>query len=119
MPEPLIDVFAEGTPTVRFCARCLRVNPAPGEPVDRAWEPGDISSALPADPDAAVAVGLLITFLDSLALNRDAVETVVDYLEQCGVDPLLALDRLGTAPLLAPDIDLDRRRHQLAQVLGE
>ncbi len=118
-PAPLADVFEEAPSAVRLCQRCLRVEPAPGEAVDLPWEPGEASGALPADPDAAVALGGLVTFLSSLALYRGEIEVIVAYLEARGVDPLLALDRLGTAPLLEPDIELDRRRHQLAQVLKD
>lgn len=111
----------EGDPaTVLLCEHCLQVHPAPGRPVDAAWEPGETSSALPNDAEASVALGMLITFLSSLALHRREAEAVVAYLEEYpGVDPLIALDRVTTAPLLDPAIDIDRRRHQLAQLLDD
>lgn len=120
VPTPCRRVLAGDPATVTLCGRCLSVHPAPGVPVDRDWEPADVSDALPPDPDAAVAVGMLVTLLSSLALHRREIETIVEYLEEHpGVDPLLALDRLGTSPVLEPPTDLDRRRDQLAQILGD
>jgi hypothetical protein len=37
--------------------------------------------------------------------------------ERGGVDPLLVLDRLHAQGGVQPDFDLDRRRHQLEQLL--
>lgn len=120
VPTPCRGLLDGDPATVTMCGHCLTVSPAPGVPVDRDWDPSDASGALPADPAAAVAVGMLVTLLSSLALHRREIETIVEYLEEHpGVDPLLALDRLGTSPLLAPPTDLDRRRDQLAQVLGD
>lgn len=109
----------DGDPAmIELCQRCLGVTPAPGRPATRDWDPHAVDEALPADPDAAVAVALLVTLLSSLALNRTEIEQVVDYLEaEAGVDPLLAIQRLADNDALAPAADLDRREHQLAQFL--
>ena len=61
----------------------------------------------------AVAVGLL----DSLALHRPALEELLGAAERAGVDPLLVLDRLHAQGGVQPGFDLDRRRHQLQQLL--
>jgi hypothetical protein len=55
--------------------------------------------------------------LDSLALNRAAIESLVAFLEAEGVDLFLTLDRLLESPDVEPYVDLARRRDQLAQLL--
>lgn len=118
VPADCRQVIAEAPAAVRLCHDCLHVAPAPGRTVDSAWEPGDVTTALPNDPDAALAVALLVGLLESLALNRDEILTVVESLEREGVDPLLAVDRLADDPRVSPAVDLARRRDQLAQVMG-
>ena len=118
MPEPILDVLEAETSIVRVCEHCLTVEPAPATPVTREWSPTDVNDALPKDPDAAVATAVLLTLLSSLALNREEIQSVVEYLEtEQGVDPLLALDRISTVPGLHLPIDPQRRRAQLAQLL--
>lgn len=111
----------EGDPaTVAVCPACLTVEPAPGSEVDRDWTPGEVSDALPADADAAIALAMLVTLLSSIALHRREIEALVAFLEERpGEDALLALDRIASAPLLEPPIDVSRRRHQLAQMMGD
>lgn len=67
--------------------------------------------------DGGVGLVVLLQQLDSLALNRPAIESVVGYLETQGVDLFLTLDRLLDAPDVDPYFDLARRRDQLAQLL--
>lgn len=119
VPPDCRSVLAGAPTTIRLCQECLATDPDPGTQVDRGWAPEDVTPALPSDPDAAVAVAILVDLLDSLALNRREIVTVVEYLERGGVDPLLAIDRVADDPSLSPHVDLDRRRDQLAQVLGQ
>ena len=119
MPESITDALEIGSSIVRVCEHCLTVEPSPGTQITRNWEPADVSEALPKDPEAAVATAVLLTLLSSLALNREEIQSVVEYLEtEQGVDPLLALDRISTVPEFDPPIDPKRRRAQLAQLLN-
>lgn len=118
-PTPDDVPVDDETRIVRVCTRCLAVTPAAGEPVDREWDPAEVSAALPSDPDAAVGVAVLVTLLDSLALNRRAIERAVAGLDAAGVDSLLTLERIEADERLEPIIDLPRRRAQLAQLLEE
>lgn len=116
VPSPLRDVFDSHAERVWICERCLATE-ATEEP-DDGWDPAQTNTALPSEPGAAVGVAILVGLLESLALNRESVIETVEYLEGTGEDPLLAIDRIRTTPTLEPPADLDRRRVQLAQVLG-
>lgn len=118
LPEALQGHLEDDPDIVSMCEQCLRVAAAGCRSVDPTWDPAETSGVLPADPDAAIGLGVLVTLLESLAINRSGIEAVVGYLEEeHGVDPLLALDRIATAPLLKPNIDVRGRRDQLAQML--
>ena len=119
VPDDCRDLVAGDTGTVLVCRRCLAIEPTDESITEMTPVVTDISSALPSDAEAAVAVVILVELLESLALNRREIETVVDYLERNGVDPLLALDRLANERRTTDRVDLDRRQHQLAQVLGQ
>lgn len=119
VPTGVRGLLADDPETVRVCEVCLLAQPAPGAALTPGWDPAAVNGALPTDPDAAIALSFLVTFLSSLALHRAEIEETVVYLEEAhGVDPLLALDRLKTTPQLQPAIDLSRRREQLAQLLS-
>lgn len=118
LPEPCRSAVKPPSPIVQLCPACLHVSPAPGTPLDRGWDPTDISSALPNEQTEAVAVSLLVSLLESIALNRDEIFTVVTYLEGRGVDPLTAIDRVAGDETITPVADLDSRREQLAQLLA-
>jgi hypothetical protein len=102
--------------TSALCTTCLRVDAAddaPDAPAAVDWEP------LPSG-EAGVAMALLLGKLDSLALNRADITTLVDHVETAGGDPFLALDRLvalATAGDIEPNVDLDRRAAQLRSML--
>ena len=49
--------------------------------------------------------------------GRAALEELLVATERAGVDPLLVLDRLHAQGGVQPGFDLDRRRHQLQQLL--
>lgn len=107
--------LAEHAPAdaVAVCTDCLTVAPAeepPAEPPDTRR----ISDALPVDEDAALAVVLAVDLLASLATNREAIESLLEYAERRGADPVLALERLAADPEVSPAVDLERRRRQLS-----
>lgn len=142
VPEGLRKYAPDGgeTGTATLCPNCLAVGPVAeqtvesadgrsvespdGQPVDsidgRASDSASfsrVSDALPADRDAAVSVALLVGLLDSLALNRERIEELVDELEHGGTDVFLVLDRLAADSDVDAAVDLDRRRTQLEQLL--
>lgn len=100
--------------TVAVCRRCLTVAPAAESDEPPNWTA--VSDALPRD-DRAVPVLLLVGLLDSLATNGPAIESLVAALERDGVDAFGTVDRLAADDELDPAVDLDRRRHQLEQLL--
>lgn len=117
IPAPCREILANDPAQIAFCEDCLTLRPAPAASVDPDWDPSTTSPAFPADLEAAVGVVLLVTLLESLALNRAAIGEIVRYLETAGVDPLLVLDRLAVTPGTTPPIALADRRDQLAQIM--
>lgn len=116
VPPEYRDHVPEGSERVGLCPECLTLAPteAPLEPrFDR------ISSAFPTAEAAAVPLAIAIGLLDSLALNRDALGELIPAAEAAGADPLLLLDRLHVQGGVDPDFDIDRRRHQIEQLLEE
>ncbi|MDG5760686.1 DUF6276 family protein [Natronococcus sp. A-GB1] len=107
---------------VSVCTRCLTVDPVESE-ADSTAESDDkpdfarISDALPPRPEQAIPLVLAIDLSSSLATNRAAIESLFEDVERAGTDPLLAIDRLVADPTLEPAVDLERRRHQLEQLL--
>lgn len=117
VPTACRELLSGDPATIRVCERCLSVDPVSATPVTRDWDPRTVSDALPSDPAGAVAMAMLVTLLDSLALHRSAVTTLTAALEtEWGVDPLLALDRIAADSAIDPGVDLTRRRHQVAQL---
>jgi hypothetical protein len=100
-----------------LCPECLTLAAAGDEPADPDPRFDRISSAFPTDETAAVPLAIAIGLLDSLALNRAALQKLVPDAESAGADPLLLLDRLHVQGGVDPDFDIDRRRHQLEQLL--
>lgn len=105
----------ESSAHAALCPACLAfasVDAAPGEPrFDR------MSDAFPTNEAAAVPLAIAVGLLDSLALHRAALEDLFVDAERAGVDPLLVLDRLHAQGGVQPEFDVDRRRHQLQQLL--
>lgn len=114
IPETYRDVSPVDTQAAAACRVCLTVDPYDGSGDDSV---SPISDALPADRDTAAGVVLLIGLMESLALNRQAIESLVQTLESEGVDVLLVLRRLADDPDIRPAIDLGRRIHQVEQLL--
>ncbi|WP_254521394.1 DUF6276 family protein [Natrinema caseinilyticum] len=135
VPDEYREYAPSEAPTVTFCPRCLSLEPAPrsdstatgddapdvfpGEDGAAAENPDftRVSDAFPRRPERAVPLALAIGLCSSLATNRTAIELLLREVERLGADPLLVLDRLGDDPSVEPAIDLERRRHQLEQLL--
>lgn len=96
-----------------ICPQCLRVVSATEGPMEPSFD--TLGSSFP-QGEAGVAMALLVGLLDSLALNRRAIEDVAAHVERHGADVFLTLDRLATTTA-APSLDLDRRLAQLHSVL--
>ncbi|WP_121820294.1 DUF6276 family protein [Halostella salina] len=115
VPSDLRDHAPDDGDAAAICTDCLRVHPA-AEPADDP-EFGAVSDAFPTAASAAVPAALLLGVLPSLALNRESITVLVGRVEAAGTDPLLLCDRLAADPTLSPSVDLERRRHQLEQLL--
>ncbi|WP_339102220.1 DUF6276 family protein [Haloterrigena salinisoli] len=116
IPEEYREHAPGESPAGTLCTRCLNVDPEGAGPLE---EPDftRVSDAYPTDPDAAVPFALAVDLCSSLATNRAAIEDLLEAVERAGTDPLLVLDRLLDDPDVEPYIDLERRRHQLEQLL--
>ena len=100
-----------------ICTRCLRVvSAAEAGRSDAATADPDLAAVDPAFPsgEAGIALALCCGKLESFALNRAAIETLVEHAERAGADAFAFFDRLD-----APDaaFDLDRRRATLLDAL--
>lgn len=120
VPPDLRAYAPEGTSEdasgAAICTRCLRVHPAESDAGDPDVDVGGLADFFP-EGEAGVALALALGLLDSLALNRDAIETLLRRVERAGADPFLVLDRLAAAGRIDPHFDVDRRRDQLEQLL--
>ena len=114
VPGAYREYVPEEAAAVAVCTRCLSVAPSDPPETDPTW--ADVSDALPTD-DRAVPLVLFVNHLDSLATNRAAIEALLAALERDGVDAFATLDRLAADRTLDPVVDLERRRHQLEQLL--
>jgi hypothetical protein len=117
-PGEYADTLPGEEPAVALCTRCLALHPVPevaALPED-APDFGRVSADFPGG-EAAVPFAVLVGLLDSLALYRSEVSTLLAAVERAGTDPLLALDRLAADPELEPAVDLGVRRKQLEQLL--
>ncbi|ELY45124.1 DUF6276 family protein [Natronorubrum sulfidifaciens] len=117
VPESYRQYTPANATVTTFCPRCLTVEAA--ESAEPAAEPDftRVSDAFPTTASAAVPLALALGLCSSLATNRSAIETLLEDVERAGTDPLLVLDRLSATPTVEPAIDLERRRHQLEQLL--
>ncbi len=115
VPDDLRAYAPDSTDRATICTRCLSVGTASETDGDTGSFDA-IATWFPHD-DGGVALALLFGSLDSLALNRRAIEALCDRVERAGADPLLALDRLVDDDELAPHFDVRRRRTQLLQLL--
>lgn len=118
VPERYRAYAPDESAAATLCTRCLTVESAAAS-IDSSSEPefARVSDAFPTTADAAVPLSLALGLCSSLATNRSAIETLLEAVERAGTDPLLVLDRLSADPSIEPAIDLERRRHQLEQLL--
>jgi membrane-associated phospholipid phosphatase len=100
--------------TAALCTHCLALHPAPEGDADSNPDFTAVSDAFPSG-EAGTAMALAVGLLDSLALHRTEIETLLERVEQAGVDPLLVLDRLAADPELDPQTNLATRRRQVEQ----
>ena len=113
---PSIREYAPA-PETAICSRCLQTVPAHDtgtagdDPADADFSV--IHESFPSGNGGA-AFALVLGKLDSLALNRDAIEFLCEFAEREGTDVRLALERLGGAENLDPAFDIERRTSQLA-----
>ena len=119
VPEAHREHAPGGSATAAFCTRCLTLEPTDRDPTSIDAEPdfSRVSDAFPTRPARAIPLALAIGCCESLATNRDAIESLLREVERAGADPLLAIDRLAADPDVEPAIDLSRRAHQLEQLL--
>ncbi|QKY20789.1 hypothetical protein B4589_010515 [Halolamina sp. CBA1230] len=101
-----------------ICSRCLEIVAASDAGVDDVPTPEDaeftiIHESFPGGR-GGVAFALALGKLDSLALNRAAIEALCEAAERAGTDVPLALERLAGAEELEPPFDIGRRSQQLA-----
>lgn len=117
VPPAFTSYLPDDRPGLALCTHCLAVWPLDDPPSELpAFDA--VAEAFPSDPQKALPVVVMLALLDSLALYRSELDTLAEVAERRGVDPLLVLDRLAGDPTLDPGFDLDRRRHQLAQLLS-
>jgi hypothetical protein len=114
VPPALCEHAPDDAAAAAICTDCLAVTAATDPADDPAFD--KVSDAFPTGP-AAVPTALFLGLIGSLAVNREAIGTLVERIERAGADPFLVIDRLAADPDLSPAVDLDRRRHQLEQLL--
>ncbi|WP_254762173.1 DUF6276 family protein [Natrinema marinum] len=119
LPDEYRGYAPSDAAVVLFCPHCLRLEPAAEREVspDATPEFSRVSDAFPTRPERAIPLALALGLCSSLATNRTAIELLLREVESAGADPLLVLDRLVADPSVEPAIDLERRRHQLEQLL--
>lgn len=120
VPESYREYAPSEASTTTICTRCLRVRPPSESDETTRSERTDVtavSEAFPIRPKPAAGIALALGLCASLAQNRNRLEALLADLEQAGTDPLLTLERLCRDPTLEPEIDLERRVHQLEQLL--
>lgn len=122
VPADLREFAPDGAAAASLCPTCLRLDAAPADaaPADAASDSPDFAAVGDYFPSGrgGVALALLVGTLDSLALNRSAVEGLAAEAERAGADPFLTLDRLGADGSVHPHFDFERRRRQFESFLG-
>lgn len=129
VPPELREYVPDTQPSLAICSQCLSLHPTDQDSdsnpdpetrteteTDYAPDFGRISGSFPTD-EAAVPMALVLGLLESLALHRTEIESLLERVEQSGVDPLLVIDRLARQGSVHPQWDVNRRRHQLEQFL--
>lgn len=120
VPESYREYAPSEAPAATICSRCLRVSGfGDADEVSRtdATDFTIVSEAFPTREKPAAGVALVLGLCDSLARNRNDLEVLLTDLERTGTDPLLLLERMCHDSTVEPAIDLERRLHQLEQLL--
>ena len=118
VPEDYREYTPEEAAIATFCPRCLTLEPVDdGTPADENSEFSRVSDAFPTGSDRAIPLAIALGLSTSLATNRDAIGSLLRETERSGTDPLLVIDRLVADPAVEPAMDLERRAHQLEQLL--
>ncbi len=115
VPPELHEYAPDGSAHAAICTTCLTVVPA-----DEAPPEPDFSRVADAVPDGDVGVAMALAIglvIESVALNREAIATLFERVQDEGVDPWLVLERLDVAGSLDPDADVERAYRQLDQLL--
>lgn len=115
VPSELREDVPDRPAFVLICTDCLAFEPV-DDPETAHSDFASISDELPDETETAAAMALATALLSSLALNRQHIDSLFDYIESHGVDPLLVLDRLADDPELRPAFDIESRRRQLLQL---
>lgn len=116
VPAAYAEYVSADTSAASFCPRCLTLETAESNP-DAEPDFSRVSDAFPTRPDRAVPLAIALGLCSSLVTNRDAIESLLADVEAAGTDPLLVIDRLCRDPGVEPAIDLERRAHQLEQLV--
>lgn len=116
VPDDLREYAPGEEAALALCSRCLRLHPTDPESAPDAPSFDRVSEAFPAG-DTGVAMALVVGLLDSIAHHRPALAALCDRVERDGADPFLCIDRLARQGSVQAHVDLDRRRHQLEQLV--
>lgn len=116
LPPDLAAHFPDDRPGATLCVRCLAVEPH-DDPPETLPDFASVSEAFPRNSEHSLTVVCLLALLDSVALYRSEIDALAARAEGEGTDVLLVLDRLGRDGGIDPHFDLDKRRHQLEQLL--
>ncbi len=104
-----------------ICPQCLAVEPVTDSeaslPALEGSRTDRISQVFPSSSSAAVPMALGLACCASFAHNRSTLARLLERVEQAGTDPLLTIDRLLDDPGIEPSVALERRRHQIEQLL--
>ena len=116
VPPELRETLPGDDPGAAICTRCLTLQPVRDPPAD-VPDFTTISDAFPDTEAAAVPLAILVGLIDSLAQYRAEITDLLERVERAGTDPFLVVDRLAHDPEIDAAADLDRRHHQLEQLL--
>lgn len=113
VPPNLREYAPEGAAALAIDARTLALSPVDPEAasVESDLDFSPLVGGFPRGR-AGVAMALLLGKLDSIALNRPAIEALLDEVEAAGGDPYLTLERLAESDA-DPPFDVGRRREQI------
>lgn len=116
VPDDLSEYAPGNGSAATICTSCLSVYAV--ESPDEDADLTAVSDAFAVDDEAAVEMALVVGLLSSLALNRSKIETLLERVEDRGVDPMLVLEELQADGSLQPAVAIGRRRSQLEQLMG-